>query len=142
MKFSGLGSFGVGRFSPLRVTHLLVSFLLFIGQSPARAKSLGDPGEGGGMGNEIGPNSGTALRSNGLINPLTGQPNYWMNLLTLKSKTGFDVTVDLHYGQNVSSEAERDNNFAPTGWCGLGWHLGYSTIWVAHQGTVSDDDDR
>lgn len=36
-----------------------------------QAKTAGDPGEGGGNGNEIGPYSGAVLSGGGYVNPLT-----------------------------------------------------------------------
>ena len=122
--------------------HNYIFFVILLLVGNAFAKTMGDPGEGGGNGNEIGPYSGTVLSGGGYLNPLTGLPVYSVKVLRMLSNSGYNVDVDFQYGANIRSEVTKDNELSPTGWCGLGWHTGFSTIWVVHQNTLKNDDDK
>ena len=66
---------------------------------PVLGAANGDPGEGGGDGNEIGTQS-EIVRENGgaYLNPLTGQPTHNVTVLGLKTRNGFGLSVDFSYG--------------------------------------------
>ena len=110
---------------------------------PALGAANSDPGEGGGDGNEIGTVS-EIVRSGGgsYVNQLTGQPSQNVTVLGLSTKSGFGLTVDFHYGGYIKYQINGDNRQAPAGWLGAGWHCGFSSIYVVHNGTATSADDK
>lgn len=69
-----------------------------------------------------------------------------VNLYTGSGYTSFPLStgipLSLSYSSNVTDNARAINKIAPTGWCGLGWQLGFGSISCDHKGTatVADDD--
>jgi len=60
----------------------------------------------------------------------------------LKGINDLDITVKLRYSSNVYINARADNENAATGWCGLGWRMGYGKIRCNDKGTMNYKDDE
>lgn len=121
---------------------ILTCLLIELGSMRTFAGSQSIPGPGGGSGADIGENSVLTRSDAGLINPLTGIAAYHIKLLSMNGKNGFNVGVDFHFTGNMQSRVQSPNWLSPQSWCGTGWHMGFSHIYVKHQNTTDMSDDK
>jgi len=63
-------------------------------------------------------------------------------LISLPASSGLAVNLALTYSSNVLKNVRSRNDYGPTGWCGLGWQLGFASIVSDHKATKTIDDDE
>jgi hypothetical protein len=78
--------------------------------------------------------------SNG-VNQYSGDAAFSQPLFTLNGKNGSNINLALSYSSNVYLNVRARNDKGPTGWCGLGWYLGFGSILCDHKGTKTKKDD-
>lgn len=119
------------------VSKCIVTLLIQTSVMLAGSQTIPGPSSGGANEAEV-----LIRKKNGFVNTLTGQPAYHVKLLSMTGKNGFEVGVDLHYGGNIHRQAQAPNWASEQGWCGTGWFLGFSHIYVEHNNTTNTVDDK
>lgn len=105
------------------------------------------------FGQSLGPKSGAQPKSftagaeplgflDGSVNMATGQVEFTMPILSMKSKGNLVYDLALRYSSNnVKNQVGIWNREAPTGIAGLGWSFNFPKIVCDYKGTGSREDD-
>ena len=76
------------------------------------------------------------------VNLFRGDVNLPINLLTISSKGGIEVTATILYNSNVWKDADAWNMESPTGPLGLGWTMGFDFIALDNKNSIAPNDDQ